>query len=187
MAQTVFYILAACTVIAAVGCISARNPVASVMWLVAAMFGLAAIYLLHGAEFIAAIQVLVYAGAVMVLFLFVIMLLNIGHGPLDLRAPPMRAVALGVGAVLLVELAAVARYSAARIATEADPLRATPLATPESAFPGAAQAIAGTAESGVVGGIAEPLFTTYLVPFEITSVLLLAAAVGAVVLAKRKI
>jgi NADH-quinone oxidoreductase subunit J len=157
------------------------------MWLVAAMFGLAGIYLLHGAEFIAAIQVLVYAGAIMVLFLFVIMLLNIGQGPADLRAPPMRAVALGVGALLLIQLGALARYSAGRIAVEADPLRDTVLSDPTAAFPGAAQAIAGTAGRGVVGGIAEPLFTTYLVPFEITSVLLLAAAVGAVVLAKRKI
>lgn len=187
MVQTVFYILAACTVISALGCITARNPISSVMWLVATMFGLAAIYLLHGAEFIAAIQVLVYAGAIMVLFLFVIMLLNIGSGPADLRAPPARLVALAVGAVLLVQLAALARYSAARIAAEADPLRAAPLADPSAAFPGAAAAAAGTAQHGVVGGIAEPLFTTYLVPFEITSVLLLTAAVGAVVLAKRKI
>jgi len=187
MAETVFYILAACTVVAAVGCITARNPIASVMWLVAAMFGLAGIYLLHGAEFIAAIQVLVYAGAIMVLFLFVIMLLNIGHGPVDLRSPPMRLVSTAVGAVLLVELGALARYSAGRIAVEADPLRAVPLSDPTGAFPGAAAALVGTAERGVVGGIAEPLFTTYLVPFEITSILLLAAAVGAVVLAKRKI
>jgi NADH-quinone oxidoreductase subunit J len=187
MAETVFYILAACTVVAGLGCISARNPIASVMWLVAAMFGLAGIYLLHGAEFIAAIQVLVYAGAIMVLFLFVIMLLNIGAGPADLRTPPMRMVAVGVGAVLLVELAALARYSAARIAVEAAPVGGRALGAPTDLFPGAAQALAGTAERGVVGGIAEPLFTTYLVPFEITSVLLLAAAVGAVVLAKRKI
>jgi NADH-quinone oxidoreductase subunit J len=187
MAETVFYILAACTVVSGLACISARNPIASVMWLVAAMFGLAGIYLLHGAEFIAAIQVLVYAGAIMVLFLFVIMLLNIGSGPADFRAPPMRLVGVAVGAVLLVQLTALARYSAGRIATEAEPLRAASLSTPTAAFPGAAQALAGTAERGVVGGIAEPLFTTYLVPFEITSVLLLAAAVGAVVLAKRKI
>ncbi|MDZ4673903.1 MAG: NADH-quinone oxidoreductase subunit J [Gemmatimonadota bacterium] len=187
MAETVFYILAACTVVSALGCISARNPVASVMWLVSAMFGLAGIYLLHGAEFIAVIQVLVYAGAIMVLFLFVIMLLNIGDGPADLRAPPMRVVGLAVGAVLLLELVALGRYSAGRIAVEADPLGSTALSSPTAAFPGAAQALAGTAERGVVGGIAESLFTTYLVPFEITSVLLLAAAVGAVVLAKRKI
>jgi len=187
MAETVFYILAACTVVSALGCISVRNPVASVMWLVAAMFGLAGIYLLLGAEFIAAIQVLVYAGAIMVLFLFVIMLLNIGQGPSDLRSPPMRLVGLAVGAVLLVELGALARYSAGRIAVESDPMGLAALGDPTAAFPGAAQALAGTAERGVVGGIAEPLFTTYLVPFEITSVLLLAAAVGAVVLAKRKI
>jgi len=187
MTQTVFYIFAACIVVSAICCIAVRNPIASVMWLVATMFGLAGVFLLHGAEFIAAIQVLVYAGAIMVLFLFAIMLLNIGRGPADLRAPPMRLMAAAVGAVLLVELAVLARYSAGRIAVEADPARAVPLGDPTAAFPGAAAALAGTADKGVVGGIAEPLFTTYLVPFEITSVLLLAAAVGAVVLAKRKI
>lgn len=186
MAETVFYILAASTVLSAVLCVSARNPIVSVMWLVAAMFGLAAIYLLHGAEFIAAIQVLVYAGAIMVLFLFVIMLLNVGTGPVDLRAPPMRLAATGVGAVLLVQLAALARYSAGRVAVEADPARLAPVSNPALALPGGVAAQAG-AERGVIGGLAEPLFTTYLVPFEVTSVLLLAAAVGAVVLAKRKI
>lgn len=187
MTQTVFYILAGSTVLAAVLCVTARNPIASAMWLVAAMFGLAGIYLLHGAQFIAAIQVLVYAGAIMVLFLFVIMLLNVGAGPADLRAPPMRLVATAVGAVLLVQLGALARYSAGRVAVEAGPARALPASEPVGFFPDAVAAVAGGTERGVIGGLAEPLFTTYLVPFEITSVLLLAATVGAVVLAKRKI
>jgi NADH-quinone oxidoreductase subunit J len=187
MTQTVFYILAASTVLSAVLCISARNPIVSAMWLVATMFGLAAIYLIHGAQFIAAVQVIVYAGAIMVLFLFVIMLLNVGHGPSDVSAPPMRLVATAVGVVLLVQLGALARYSVGRVAVEADPLRAQPASDPSGFFPGAAAAVAGDAERGIVGGLAEPLFTTYLVPFELTSVLLLAATVGAVVLAKRKI
>jgi NADH-quinone oxidoreductase subunit J len=186
-AETAFTILAVCTVVSALLCVSARNPIVSAMWLVATMFGLAAIYLLHGAQFIAAIQVLVYAGAIMVLFLFVIMLLNLGTGPSDLRSPAMRLVAAAVGGMILLQIAALGRYSAGRVAAEADPLRRVPAGDPTGFFPGAAEAAAGEAERGVVGGLAEPLFTTYLVPFEITAVLLLAATVGAVVLAKRKI
>jgi NADH-quinone oxidoreductase subunit J len=79
MTEAVFYILAVFAVVAAVATIIQRNPVAAAMWLVGTMFALAAIYVLLNAQFIGAIQVLVYAGAIMVLFLFVIMLLNIGR------------------------------------------------------------------------------------------------------------
>lgn len=185
-----FYLFAALTLLCGLLVVVnpfTRNPVTSAMFLVLTIISMAGLFVLLHAFFLAAVQILVYAGAVMVLFLFVIMLLNIGDGPADLRAPPMRVVGLAVGAVLLLELVALGRYSAGRIAVEADPLGSTALSSPTAAFPGAAQALAGTAERGVVGGIAESLFTTYLVPFEITSVLLLAAAVGAVVLAKRKI
>ncbi|HEY9382694.1 MAG TPA: NADH-quinone oxidoreductase subunit J, partial [Gemmatimonadales bacterium] len=95
-AETVFYVLGGFAVVAALLCILQRNPVASALWLVATMFSLAAIYVLLHAQFIAAIQVLVYAGAVMVLFLFVIMLLNLGRDASDLRGPPARLAAVAV-------------------------------------------------------------------------------------------
>ncbi len=185
MTNFVFYVFAVIAVVAAVMCIVQRSPVAAAMWLVQTMFSLAAIYVLLGAYFIAAIQVLVYAGAVMVLFLFVIMLLNLGHDARDLRGASAIAAGVVVVGLLAVELVGLWAYTPARIAREA-----SAAAGPEAAR---AALMAGlttrqeTAARGVVGGIAAPLFQAYLVPFEITSVLLLVAIVGAVVLAKRKV
>src|SRR5919109_3306756 len=87
MTSAVFWIFAVLAVVSAAVCILQRSPVSAALWLVSTMFALAGIYVLLGAQFIAAIQVLVYAGAVMVLFLFVIMLLNLGHASSDLRGP----------------------------------------------------------------------------------------------------
>ena len=172
-------------VISALMCISRRNPIASVLWLVSCMFALAGVYVLLQAEFIAAVQVLVYAGAVMVLFLFVIMLLNVGDSPRTLKRWPIWIVGLGVSAVMGAELVALRGYTPERLAREVSTLSG-PI-NPALVFPEGAAAQIATASRGVVGGIAEPLFTGYLIPFEVTSVLLLAAAIGAVVLAKRKL
>ncbi|MGH7627797.1 MAG: NADH-quinone oxidoreductase subunit J [Gemmatimonadales bacterium] len=178
MTEAVFWIFAVIAVVAAVACILQRNPLAAALCLVQVMFALAAIFVLLDAQFIAAIQVLVYAGAVMVLFLFVIMLLNLGRTGNDLRgASAITATFVGVG-LLAAELWLLGTYTPARLATE---VRA-------AAALGGAEAIrSASAERGVVGAIAAPLFETYLVPFEITSVLLLTAIVGAVVLAKRRV
>jgi NADH-quinone oxidoreductase subunit J len=172
-------------------CITQRNAVSSALWLVSTMFSLSGIYVLLNAQFIAAIQVLVYAGAVMVLFLFVIMLLNVGREGADLRGIPVRLVALAIAVALLGQLAGLTRVSpgglAAREVAALGGGAGAGAAGPMTLFPmgGAGQAAAPA--RGVVGAIAEPLFTTYLVPFELTSILLLAAAVGAVVLAKRRL
>src|SRR5437762_10939401 len=99
-----FYVFAALAVGSAMLCILQRSPVSAALWLVSTMFSLAAIYVLLNAQFIAAIQVLVYAGAVMVLFLFVIMLLNLGHASSDIRGPSSVAAALVIVGLLLVEL-----------------------------------------------------------------------------------
>src|SRR5216110_3457910 len=122
-------------------CITRKNPVASALWLVVTLFALAALFVILDAQFIAVLQVLVYAGAIMVLFLFVIMLLNLGRpGPSDIKGPMGLAVAT----------------------------------LPPGALLGASQT------QGMVAAVARPLFDAYLVPFEITSVLLLASLVGAV-------
>jgi len=151
--------------------IANRNPVASALFLVMLFVFLAGLFVLLEAFFIAAIQVLVYAGAIMVLFLFVIMLLNLGRaGPSDIKGPWGKAVAGVAGLVLGGELLVF------RLAVPPDALRLPP------------GAVAGTvAARGAVRAVAEPMFEGYLVPFEITSVLLLAAMVGAVVLAKRRL
>ena len=185
MTEVVFYIFAAAAVISAALCILQRNPVSAALWLVSTMFSLAAIYVLLGAQFIAAIQVLVYAGAVMVLFLFVIMLLNLSHAVPDVRGPPTVAAGVVVVGLLLLELGALWQYTPERLAAEV--VGAPGGASPVNPLAAAELARQEAAVRGVVGVVAEPLFRTYLVPFEITSVLLLAAIVGAVVLAKRRV
>jgi len=165
-----FWAFAAVAVASALLCITRRSPVASALWLVNTLFNLAAIYVLLDAHFIAAVQVLVYAGAIMVLFLFVIMLLNLDRGPTDIRGVRGKVVAGVVGLVLAAELIV---------------LR---LAAPPGELQLPAGAVAQSVEaSGAVRAVGQPLFQSYLVPFEITSVLLLAAIVGAVVLAKRRL
>ncbi|HKH82574.1 MAG TPA: NADH-quinone oxidoreductase subunit J [Gemmatimonadales bacterium] len=185
MTEVVFYIFAAIAVLSAMLCILQRSPMASALWLVSTMFSLAAIYVLLDAQFIAAIQVLVYAGAIMVLFLFVIMLLNLGHAESDIRGPSTVAAALVIVGLLAVELLALTRYTPRRLASE---LSQWPTFTdPATVFVAGQVTQQEAASRGVVGALAGPLFQTYLVPFEITSVLLLAAIVGAVVLAKRNV
>ncbi len=185
MTNAVFYLFATVAVVSACLCILQRNPVSAALWLVSTMFSLAAIYVLLDAQFIAAIQVLVYAGAVMVLFLFVIMLLNLGQTSSDLRGPSSVAAAIVLVGLLAIELFALWRYTPRRLATE---LAQSPaFGNPNVAFAAGEVARQETAARGVVGGIAAPLFQIYLVPFEITSILLLVAMVGAVVLAKRRV
>ena len=176
--HTVFWIFFASAVVSAAMCILRRNPVSAAMWLVSTMFSLAAIFVLMDAPFLAAIQVLVYAGAVMVLFLFVIMLLNLDVSATDVRGSLSIGGAVAVTGLLVVELGALWVYTPERLAQELLPAGAT-------TFPGAipAEAMSGN----IVLDVAKPLFDAYLIPFEATSVLLLAAVVGAVVLAKRRI
>ena len=185
MIQALFYFLAATAVLTASLCILSRNPMAAVLWLVGTMVSLAGIYVLLNAQFVAVIQVLVYAGAVMVLFLFVIMLLNLGTARPDMRGPPAVAAAVVITGLLTVELAVLWTYSAKRLASEV--AQAPQFSDPASLFMMGEISRQETVARGVVGAVAAPLFQTYLVPFEITSILLLAAIVGAVVLAKRRI
>src|ERR687889_866955 len=118
MTEVVFYIFAAVAVLSGTLCILQRSPMASALWLISTMFSLAAIYVLLNAQFIAAIQVLVYAGAVMVLFLFVIMLLNLGHAESDLRGPSTVAATLVIVGLLAIELIALFTYSPRKLASE---------------------------------------------------------------------
>ncbi len=168
----VFWIFAVVCTASAVLTITRKSPVAAALWLVNTLFNLAGIYVLLDAHFIAAAQILVYAGAIMVLFLFVIMLLNMGTVNLvtDIKTMPGKVVAAVGGLILLGELAA---------------LRSVTLGPDVAAPAGVFEAT--LAQEGVVNAVAKPLFLSYLVPFEVTSVMLLAAVVGAVVLAKRRL
>ncbi|MFQ5703027.1 MAG: NADH-quinone oxidoreductase subunit J [Gemmatimonadales bacterium] len=166
-----FWTFSGVAIAAALLCITRRSPVASALWLVLTLFSLAGLFVILDAHFIAAIQVLVYAGAIMVLFLFVIMLLNLGKETAsDLPGLLRHGLTIGLGTILAAELWAVTKIApSADLTIPADALRNL------------------TKNEGAVSIISGPLFQTYLIPFEITSVLLLAAIVGAVVLAKRRL
>ena len=159
-----FFILAVAAIVSAILMITRRNPVTSALYLVLNFFIIAVLYLLLRAQFIAIIQITVYAGAIMVLFLFVIMLLNLGEGKLlPWKLNSAKSIATLFAAALLAEVL----YFVVN------------LKSPSTVSP-AAENI-GTVES-----IGKILFKSYLFPFEITSVLLLAAMVGAILLAKKK-
>jgi NADH-quinone oxidoreductase subunit J len=169
-----FYIFAAVAIGGGVGVVTARNPVASLLFMVTALASVAGIYVLLEAHFLAAIQIMVYAGAIMVLFLFVIMLLNLGH---DYQ----RDVRGGLWAILAFILAG---GLAGVLARQFGGAEASPFLGRAS---GAAAIDELLAEHGAVGAIAQPLFTDYLVAFEITGILLLVAIIGAIALAKRRV
>ena len=166
-----FYLFGIIAVASAILFVTRKSPVSAAMWLVSTMFSLAALYVMLDAPFIGVIQVLVYAGAIMVVFLFVIMLLNLGHASdlADARGMTWKLVAGFLGLALLAQVFAITR---ARV-PEA-------LVLPENAL--ATQFV----RTGAIAPLAGPLFNEYLLAFEVTSVLLLAAVVGAVVLGKRR-
>jgi NADH-quinone oxidoreductase subunit J len=179
METAVFWAFSGVAVGSAALCITRKSPVASALWLVLTLFALAGLFVLLDAFFISIMQVVVYAGAIMVLFLFVIMLLNLGRsGPTDLKGWLGRTVAILLGAGVGIQIWAMVRAVRADGGLEGQ-TAAFPL--PDGYLEGLA------AERGAVQLVAEPLLRQYLVPFEIASVVLLAAIVGAVVLAKRKI
>jgi NADH-quinone oxidoreductase subunit J len=164
-----FYFIAACILGFAVLVISTKDTVHSVLFLVLDFLFVAALYVLLGAPFLAAIQILVYAGGIVVLYLFVVMLVNLKRPP-EAHSDPHRHGRIGfwLAAAVLAELGAIAFYSSS--------LPATAIA------PGATMPVTGNTEQ--VGWL---LYTSYLIPFEIASMLLLVAMIGAIVLAKREL
>ena len=170
MIDILFYVFAALALGGAMGVVAGRNPVASLLSMVLCLASVAGIYVLLEAHFLAAVQVIVYAGAIMVLFLFVIMLLNLGHDyhP-DLKIGFWSAIGFAVAGALF-GLLARQLWGTGDLVTAA-----------------ASAVDAQVAQYGAVGAIARPLYTAYVVPFEITGVLLLVAIVGALALAKRRV
>lgn len=159
-----FYPIALLTVVAALVVISRKNPVHSVLALVFCFIGVAAIYIVLEAEFLAAVQILVYAGGILVLYLFVVMLVSVREGE-SRKTARHRLPALVLGTLLFVELAIVF-------------VRASPAAGPTG------QLLAAEGNTRALGKV---LLVHYLVPFEIASLLLLVAMIGAIVLAKKRI
>ena len=174
MTTILFYVFASIAVVAALGVVVSRNPVGSLLFMVTTLASVAGIFVLLNAHFLAAVQVIVYAGAIMVLFLFVIMLLNLGHDYRgDLKGGAWSVVAFVAAGLLAGVLARQLRGAEDGLGV--------------GLLPGAAEIDAALAEHGAVGAIAFPLFERYVVPFEITGILLLVAVVGAIVLAKRRV
>ncbi len=169
MEQLVFYSLGLGAVIGALGVVTAKNPILSVLSLLWTFFCLACVYLLIGFEFLAVAQILVYAGAIMVLFLFVIMLLNLGTSEAA-DFDTARAMGRRLPLVLLVgcTLAALAILAAQQVGGTSDEARAD------------------LRSVGSLTDLAQVMFGTYLLAFEAASILLLAGTVAVVMLAKRE-
>jgi len=162
MAHVAFFAIAAIAVASALGLVLRPNAIHGALFLVVNLGSVAALYLMLGAEFLAAAQVIVYAGAIMVLFVFAIMVLIPGKeesGPDPRRGARLLAAPVGGLLLLLLVFVVVGRWSVPR--------------GPEG-------------PTGSAGAVGRLLFTSYLFPFELTSVLLLAAMVGVLLLARRR-
>ena len=161
-----FFIFGAVALIGAIAVISFRHPIYSALSLIVTFFAQAGLFVLLGAHFVAAVQVIVYAGAIMVLFLFVIMLLNLGtlsaKGALTGK---LKGVAIVLGILLAVQGIYIAVKAGSNTALEAAQASTEPVTTYK---------------------IGELLFSKYLLPFEVTSLILLAALIGVIVLVKRE-
>jgi NADH-quinone oxidoreductase subunit J len=163
--DVLFYLFAVCTVASAIIVVSAKSPISSAMALVATFFFLAGLYVLLWAHTVAVLQVLVYAGAVMVLFLFVIMLLSLESAPHS--KPTVGRIAGGLGTFGLLAVLVV-------VLTRLQNVETIPGAQAQQSF-------------GTLRRLGEILYTQWLLPFEALSLLLLVAMVGAVVVAKARI
>jgi NADH-quinone oxidoreductase subunit J len=157
-----FWILSAIAVGCALGVILSRNPVNSVMFLIGTFFAISGHYILMNAQFLAIVNIIVYAGAIMVLFLFVIMLMNLNADVEPQKGQLVQLAGVISGGILfLVVLSAIKS--------------ARPIAMDKSAT-----------DIGLISNLGKVLFTKYVLPFEISSVLFLSAMIGAIVIGKKE-
>ncbi|MFN8354524.1 MAG: NADH-quinone oxidoreductase subunit J [Spirosomataceae bacterium] len=164
MINNIWYFVTFLTLLSAVMVITSRNPINSVLYLIITFFCLSVHYVLLNAQFLAAVNLIVYAGAIMVLFLFVIMFLNLRQSTTESKTNLTKLAAAILGGSLLVIMVAAMRK-----------------AQPEGFNPFSYQP--GT---GLVEGLGQVLFRDYLLPFELVTVLFFVAMVGAVLLGKRE-
>lgn len=161
--QLLFWFLSALAVVGAIGVVSSKNPIYGVLWLIVVFFAISGHYVLMNAQFLAIVNIIVYAGAIMVLFTFVIMFINLNEHPEIPRNIYIKATGLIAGlCLLIVFIAALSKSSTNNI--ELRP---------------------GT-DVGLIKNLGKTLFNDYVVPFEISSVLFLSAMVGAVVIGKKE-
>ncbi len=162
--QILFWVLSGLAVTSALMVLLSKNPVHSVLWLIVVFFAISGHYILLNAQFLAIVNLIVYAGAIMVLFLFVIMLMNLGkEGDPQKNVWIKLAGAISGGSLLIVLVSLV---------KQANEINAKEI-------------VAGNGNIGLIGTLGKVLFTDFVVPFEISSVLFLSAMVGAVVIGKK--
>lgn len=160
--QILFYVFATVSVASAVGVVLSKNPVNSVISLVVCFLSIAGHYILLNAQFLAVVHIIVYTGAIMVLFLFVIMLLNLNKSTEPQKSMLTRVAAVLAGGLFLITLLGALKNGVS--------------------IQAAAEFDAGT---GLVETVGQSLFTTFLLPFELSSVLFLSAMIGAVLLGRK--
>lgn len=157
-----FWVLAALSLFSALMVITSKNPVFSVLWLIVTFFTISGHYILLNAQFLAVVNIIVYAGAIMVLFLFVIMLMNLSKDTEPQKSKWLKLAGAVAGGSLLLVLVAALRTTETKMAE------------------------LGSGSIGLIQNLGHELFTHYVVPFEIASILFLSAMVGAVVIGKRE-
>ena len=160
--QILFWALTAVSLFSAMMVITSKNPVYSVLWLIVTFFTISGHYLLLNAQFLAIVNIIVYAGAIMVLFLFVIMLMNLSKDTDPQKSKWLKMAGAVAGGCLLLVLIAALRNTETRM-TEL-----------------------GSGNIGLIQNLGKVLFSEYVVPFEIASILFLSAMIGAVVIGKRE-
>ena len=160
--QILFWFLSALALVGAVGVISSKNPIYSVLWLIVVFFAISGHYVLMNAQFLAIVNIIVYAGAIMVLFLFVVMLMNLNTDSEPIKNVYLKMAGVISGlALMIVLIAAISHSDTQNILIEK-----------------------GTS-IGLIENLGKTLFNHYIVPFEISSVLFLSAMVGAIVIGKK--
>ncbi len=164
MSEIAFYVLSAIALLSAVLVVFAKSPVHSVLYLVLCFFAIAGHFILMNAEFLAIVHIIVYAGAIMVLFLFVVMMLNLNKDSDQPKSNFGKLGAVLTGGIMLLVLTAASKSADTSMAQ-----------------------VQSLGELGTVQSLGKALFTTYLLPFELSSVLLFAAIAGSVMLAKKDI
>jgi NADH-quinone oxidoreductase subunit J len=163
--QILFFFLSTLAIFSAIMVLISKNPVHSVLWLVAVFFAISGHYILLNAQFLAIVNMIVYAGAIMVLFLFVIMLMNLNAQNEPQKNLWMKLAGIISGGCFLMVLVSLVR---------------------QAADMSAKKALTTTGDIGLIKNLGKVLFSDFVVPFEITSVLFLSAMVGAIVIGKKE-
>jgi NADH-quinone oxidoreductase subunit J len=187
----VFLVIGTLAVASSILVVAMRNPVHSALFLLLTFLCVAVLFVIKSAEFVAAVQVLVYAGGVMVLFLFVVMLINYRHLPEERVLSPVWLGGIGVGLAVLVLLATIVRGGVYHEpVADADRKLSTVTETHLTAHPSDPNKLVRRTrerENRNAEAVAMALYTDYLVPFEVASLFLLVAMVGAIVIGKREL